>query len=306
MLGPLEVILEIIVLLSAGIVLKMIHILNEKIGRKLISISLNLLLPVIVFRSFATVSISQEDSILPLMGLMINLFLLGVAYLASKGLNMVDASRGAFLLGCSTLNIGIVGLPFIELFFDAKGVAIASLLDIGNSLYVFSIAFLVASRFNPLKRTKSLKSNVKGFLTQPYLISTFIGLIANPLGIELPVMVEAFMEGISFINIVLMLIAVGTFIRLPKKGLIHEILLSAIVKIPIGGLIGLTFANLLRLTPQVTKVMMIVASLPPAFMTLIHASAENLDMELATILLGSMLVMGIPIITLYGLLLLSG
>ncbi len=304
--GAFEVILEIIVLLSAGIVLKMVHILNEKTGKKILSISLNLLLPIIVFRSFATVSISQEDSLLPLTGLTINLFLLAVAYLASKSLNMVSASRGAFLLGCSTLNIGIVGLPFIELFFGAKGVAIASLLDIGNSLYVFSIAFLVASRFNPSKKAKPFKSNVKGFLTQPYLISIIMGLIANPLGIELPETVEVFVEVISLINIVVMLIAVGTFVRLPKKSLMYEIVLSAIVKIPIGGLIGLAFANLLSLTPQAAKVVMIVASLPPAFMTLIHANTENLDIELATILLGSMLAMGIPIITLCGLLFSSG
>jgi hypothetical protein len=36
-------------------------------------------------------------------------------------------------------------------------------------------------------------------------------------------------------------------------------------------------------------------------MTLVHASAENLDLEFASILLGSILAIGIPVIVFYGL-----
>lgn len=300
--GLFEIVFEIVVLLSLGIVLKRIHVINESIGKRLLSLSLNLLLPIIVFRSFATVRISLEDSLLPLIGIMINLSLLGIAYLVSKNLGMNSARRGSFLLGCSTLNIGIIGLPFIELFFNAEGVATASLLDIGNSLYVFSIAFLVASRFNPSKREESFKNDVKRFLTQPYILSIIIGLVANILRIELPEQVIIFTSIVSLINIFIILIAVGVFISLPTKRLMREIITAAAVKILLGGLVGLAFANLLCLTPQALRVTLIIASLPPAFMTLMHASTENLDLEFATILLGSMLAIGIPVIVFYGLL----
>lgn len=300
--GLFETIFGIVTLLSLGIVLKKMRVINESIGRKLLSVSLNLLLPIIVFRSFATVRIFLGDSLLPLIGLMLNLSLLAIAYVVSKNLDMNNARRGAFLLVCSTLNIGIIGLPFIELFFNVEGVATASLLDIGNSLYVFSIAFLVASRFNPSKREESFKNGVKRFLTQPYILSIIIGLIANILKIELPEPARIFTSIISLTNIVVILIAVGVFIRLPTKSLMHEILVSTIIKILLGGLAGLTFASLLCLTPQALKVTLIVASLPPAFMTLIYASTENLDLEFATIMLGSMLVIGIPVIVFYGLL----
>lgn len=297
-----EIIFEIVTLLSLGIVLKKTRVINEPIGRRLLSLSLNLLLPIIVFHSFAKVRTSLEDSLLPLIGLMLNLSLLAIAYLVSKNLNMDNARRGAFLLGCSTLNIGIIGLPFIELFFKTEGVATASLLDIGNSLYVFSIAFLVASKFNPSKQEDSFKNGVKRFLTQPYILSIAIGLVANISKIELPESVMVFTSIVSFINIVIILIAVGVFIKLPAKSLMREILASAAVKILLGGLVGLTFASLFCLTQQALKVTLIIASLPPAFMTLIHARTENLDLEFTTILLGSMLAIGIPVIVFYGLL----
>ncbi|MEM2089095.1 MAG: hypothetical protein QXF52_10590 [Thermoproteota archaeon] len=300
--GLFEIIFEIVTLLSLGIVLKKTRVINEPIGRRLLSLSLNLLLPIMVFHSFATVRISLEDSLLPLIGLMLNLSLLAIAYLVSKNLNMNNARRGAFLLGCSTLNIGIIGLPFIELFFKAEGVATASLLDIGNSLYVFSIAFLVASRFNPSKREDSFKNGIKRFLTQPYILSIAIGLVANISKMELPEPVAVFTSIVSFINIVIILIAVGVFIKLPAKSLMREIVASATIKVLLGGLVGLIFASLFSLAPQALKVTLIIASLPPAFMTLIHASTENLDLEFATILLGSMLAIGIPVIVFYGLL----
>lgn len=299
----METVFEIVTLLSLGIFLKKLRMLNEDHGKKLLSVSINLFLPIIVLRSFTTVKISLEDYLLPLIGLMLNLLLLTVAYLASKNLSMDDARKGVFLLGCSTLNIGIIGLPFIELFYSVEGVATASLLDIGNSLYVFSIAFLVASSFNPLKRERSFKNSLKGLFTQPYILSIIFGLTANLFGISFPEPFGAFTSIISFTNTVVMLIAVGIFIRLPEKSVMREILAATAVKIMAGKLIGLTLSRMFCLTPQALRVTVTVASLPPAFMTLVHASTENLDLEFATILLGFTLAVGIPAITFYNLLL---
>lgn len=298
----IEILVEIVLFLSLGIFLKRIRVLNEITGRKLLFISLNILLPLIVFRSFATVKISLEECFLPLIGLMVNLLLLAIAYLVSGGLGMNSSKRGAFLLACSTLNIGIIGLPFISLFFDIEGVATASLLDIGNSIYVFSIAFLVASQFNPLKVKGSFKSNIKSLLIQPYIISVLAGLSTNLLGLELPKQANELISLVSLLNAALILISSGIFIRLPSRSIMREVLLSVFVKMVIGSLIGFVFANLLQLPSEKLGVVVIVSSLPPAFMTLVHASTENLDLEFASILLGSMLAVGIPTILFYGLL----
>lgn len=293
--------MEIVLFLSLGIFLKRIRVLNETIGKRLLSFSLNILLPLLVFRSFATVVISLEECFLPLVGLMINFSLLAIAYLVSGRLRMNDAKKGVFLLACSTLNIGIIGLPFINLFFNTQGVATASLLDIGNSIYVFSIAFLIASRFNPSKIKSSFKNSVKSLIIQPYIISIVAGLAFNLLGLELPEQVNGLISITSVLNVIIVLIATGIFIKLPSKSIVKEIFSSAFVKIVIGSLIGFIFANLLRLSPEKLGVVIIVSSLPPAFMTLVHASAENLDLEFASILLGSMLALGIPTIVFYGL-----
>ncbi len=303
LLGLFETILGIVALLSLGVLLRRLHVLGEEFCKKLLSLSINLLLPIIVFCSFATVKIRLEDYLLPAIGLMLNLLLLAVAFLSSGGLNMDRGRRGAFLLGCSTLNIGIIGLPFIELFFNAEGVTTASLLDIGNSIYVFSIAFLVASRFNPSRIERSFRNSVKGLLTQPYILSIIFGLAANLYGVRLPESARVLASIASFTNIVVMLIAVGAFIRLPSRSLVRQILVATIIKIPVGGFVGLTLASLFSLTPQASVVTVMVALLPPAFMTIVHASTENLDLEFATILLGFTLTVGIPLITLYGLIL---
>ncbi|MBO3841399.1 MAG: hypothetical protein FGF48_03155 [Candidatus Brockarchaeota archaeon] len=301
--GLFETVFVIVALLSLGMLLRRFSMISEEFCKKLLSISINLLLPIIVFRSFAAVKISLEDCLLPVIGLVLNLLLLAIAFIASRSLNMDRARRGAFILGCSTLNIGIIGLPFIELFFNAEGVATASLLDIGNSLYVFSIAFLVASGFNPSRREISLKSSVKGLFTQPYILSIILGLTANLCGLRLPESFGIFTSIISFTNIVLMLIAVGAFIRLPSKNTVKHVLAATAIKIPIGGMAGLTLASLFGLNLKASIVTVMVALLPPAFMTIVHASAENLDLEFATILLGFTLTVGIPLITVYGLLL---
>lgn len=302
MLSLIEILVEIGLFLSLGIFLKRIRILNEIIGRRLLSVSLHILLPLIVFRSFATVKILLEECFLPLIGLMINLSLLAIAYLVSGRLNMNSSNRGAFLLACSTLNIGIIGLPFISLFFNTKGIATASLLDIGNSVYVFSIAFLVASRFNPSKVKRSSKNSIKNLVLQPYIISIIAGLAANLSGLELPRQAGELINFISLLNAIIILVATGVFIRLPNKNTMREVFISAFVKIVFGSLIGFAFASMLHLTPETLGVVVIIASLPPAFMTLVHASVENLNLEFTSILLGSMLAIGIPVIVSYGLL----
>ncbi|MEM3659713.1 MAG: AEC family transporter [Thermoproteota archaeon] len=298
-----ETMFEIVALLSLGIFLRKLQLISEEFCKKLLSLSINLLLPIIVFRSFAAVKISSGDCLLPLIGLMLNLLLLAIALIASRSLNLNRARRGAFLLGCSTLNIGIIGLPFIELFFNAQGVTTASLLDIGNSLYVFSIAFLVASRFNPSQRKRSLKTSFKELFTQPYILSIILGLTANLYGLRLPESFRFLTSLVSFTNIVVMLISVGVFIRLPSKNIVKHILAATVIKIPIGGLAGLTLASLFGLNLKASIVTVMVALLPPAFMTIVHASTENLDLEFTTILLGFTLTVGIPLITFYGLLL---
>ncbi|MGQ9479040.1 MAG: AEC family transporter [Thermoproteota archaeon] len=298
----LETVFEIAAFITLGSILRRIHVLNEFRGGRLLSISLNLLLPIIVFKSFATVRMAPKDALLPVLGITVNLLLLTIAHVVSGSLFMNDAKKGAFLLACSTLNIGIVGLPFIESFFGAKGVATASLLDIGNSLYVFSIAFLVASRFNPSKRGKSIERNLKRFLTQPYIISIIFGITINLLKIELPQIIETFSSTVSLINTFLILTTIGAFIKLPSGRLVKEIVASTLVKFPLGGLIGWVLASLLGLVPQAVRVTVMVSSLPPAFMTLIHAQSENLDLEFATILLSYMLAIGIVTIIFYGLL----
>jgi len=299
--GLVETVLEIVVFTCLGMVLKRLHVLNESIGRKLLSLSINILLPLVVFRSFATVKISMGEFILPVVGLLINLSLLTIAHLVSRSIEMSNARKGAFLLACSTLNIGIIGLPFISLFFNTEGVAIASLIDIGNSIYVFAIAFLIASRFNPSKSKRSLKSNVKSLLTQPYILSIVAGLVANLLRLDLPPQADELIIFISLFNAIIVLLAAGVFIRLPERSIRWKVFSSVFVKVFIGSLIGFAFAVLLQLAPQALKVMIIVASLPPAFMTLVHASTENLDLEFASILLGSILAIGIPVIVFYGL-----
>lgn len=305
MLGLFETILKIFTLLSIGMLLKKLRLINDEFSKRLLSVSINLLLPIIVFCSFATVKISLEDCLLPVIGLMLNFLLLATARLLLRSLSMDNARKGAFLLGCSTLNIGIIGLPFAELFFKAEGVATASLLDIGNSLYVFSIAFLVASSFNPSRRERSFESSVKGLFAQPYILSIVLGMIANLLEIRLLESAGIIVSIVSFMNLVIMLIATGTFIRLPSKSLIRQILAATLVKIPVGGLIGLTLASLFGLTLRTLRVTVMVAILPPAFMTMVHASTENLDLEFTTILLGFTLAIGILVITLYGLFLSS-
>lgn len=298
----IETLAEIVLFLSLGVFLKRARVLNENIGKKLLSLSINILLPLIAFRSFATVKILMEECLLPLIGLMINISLLSVAYLFSRRLKMSNAQRGAFLLACSTLNIGVIGLPFISLFFNAKGVATASLIDIGNSVYVFSIAFIIASHFNPSKSKRSFKGSVKSLLLQPYIVSIIAGLTTNLLGLELPRQASELISFVSLLNVMVILVATGVFIRLPGKSILLEVFSSAFVKIVFGSLIGFAFASMLHLAPETLWVVVIIASLPPAFMTLVHASAENLDLEFASVLLGSMLAIGIPVIVFYGLL----
>ncbi|MDW8033403.1 MAG: AEC family transporter [Nitrososphaerota archaeon] len=299
--GLIEILVEIVFFLGLGVFLKHIGILNEVISKKSLSLSLNILLPLIVFRSFATVKISLEEFSLPLIGLAINLSLLAIAYFLSEKLEMNNAKRGSFLLACSTLNIGLIGLPFISLFFNTRGVATASLLDIGNSVYVFFIAFIVASYFNPSKVKRSLKNNIKNMIIQPYIISIIFGLAINFLGLKLPQQVNELISLISLLNAMIILVATGFFIKLPNKNVMREVFLSVFVKIVFGSLIGLAFTSMLNQTSEIMGVIVIVASLPPAFMTLVHASAENLDLEFASVLLGSLLAIGIPVIVFYGL-----
>ncbi|MEM2287156.1 MAG: AEC family transporter, partial [Thermoproteota archaeon] len=153
----------------------------------------------------------------------------------------------------------------------------------------------------PLRVRKSLKSNIKSLLIQPYIISILAGLSANLSGLELPEQVGELISFVSLLNAAIILVSTGVFIKLPSGNLIREVLSSAFVKIAVGSLIGFAFASLLQLPQEKLGVVVIVSSLPPAFMTLVHASTENLDLEFASILLGSMLAVGIPTIIFYGL-----
>ncbi|MBO3801468.1 MAG: AEC family transporter [Thermoproteota archaeon] len=276
--------LNIILFLSAGFLFRKLNLINEKEISLITRIVIYILLPFSALKAFMKSKVSENFLKLAFFGLSLCLLeLLLIFIFLRNNKNLSKGEKSIMIVASSSMNTGLFGLPFFETFYGNSGVATALLMDIGNSIYLFMIAYAILSIINEEKSRSLLNaaiSGLKAIVTMPYVWGLAIGIVLSTYSVTNDQFYNFVSLAASFTS-PLVLIATGASltklsINLKKTKPIW------ITKFALGIFLGYFLITILGFQGVEKKVAVLFSALPPPFMTVIYADLFRLDVEFAS------------------------
>lgn len=175
-------VLPIILILLLGVLLKKTGFINAEIVRGMKKITLNISLPCILFLTFFSAEIDPEFLILSGVIFIACVVLFGVGFLVKK---LTKSSNPFYPSLFTTFLTGPIGFPLFSAYFGPENLFKLALLDVGNSLFIFTvlIAFLTTVSCNKDKaEKKNIAALLKNMVKSPLTISMFLGIIVSMTG----------------------------------------------------------------------------------------------------------------------------
>ena len=260
--------------------------------RLLQRVALLILYPVTIIGAIWVIQIDNAKiGALPLFGPLAIILGGSMALVAARLLKLGREKAGSLFVCGAFSNVGDIGGLICYLFLGEMGFALGSLYKIFVEFMYYTVGFSIAKFFS-LESTekRSLRTHVKQFARDPFIVvavlSLIIGGFLNYSGIQRP----AFYETVNSIFIptvtVLLFISIGLVMQLSRIGeYLKECVAISLIKfilLPVsitsfGILIG--YGSISDGLPL--KVLLILSSMPVAFMALIPPSIYNLDLDLA-------------------------
>lgn len=191
-------------------------------------IILSLALPATIFVALLSVEVESELLLLPIIGLAINLLLLGLFAISLPLFpSLDDRKRRTLLMLMPSLAPGLSCFPFILEYLGDEPLAMAALLDVGNKLFVLIILYLIAMRWylkiNQVTNAKNdgrIKKMLIQMLGEPINIIMIVALVMLGLGWNLntlPSTVSNLFIRLSAIMAPLVLLFIGLAVKIEKK-----------------------------------------------------------------------------------------
>jgi predicted permease len=229
-------------------------------------------------------------AVLPLMGVLAFVSGGAIAILFSKMMKL-DARKAGAMLGCgSYANIGAVGSLVCFVFLGEPGYALVPLYKLFEEVVYYGIGFPIAKSMSGVTSGQGRKELLLQAVRDPFIVSALIGICVgftlNVSGIPRPHFYYRINSVIIPLLTICLLVSIGLSLRFSRvQQYMREALAVAATKfilvpaltVGVAYLCGLgDFENGLPL-----KVVLILSSMPVAFIALIPPSIYDLDLDCA-------------------------
>jgi len=270
--------LPTITIFFIGLTLRHIKLFTENTGHDLLRLVFYLFLPALVFSSIIKTDISLEMAYVPLIPIIPILLTYFAITQYLKTHPKPKSTAGVIYIASMIANTGFM-IPFLGAAFGDDGYARAIVYDIGNSFFIFTFIYFVAVKHGD-SQTLDKAMIAKKFIYMPPLWAFIAGLLIKSLQIEVSPVIVSLSDFVSAPTIPVIMLALGLLFS-PKMQYLSKALLCISVRMIGGLLIGLCIAWLIPMS-HLSKIVVIASSAAPCgYNTLIFASMENLDRNLA-------------------------
>lgn len=286
------------VIVGVGYGLHKRGIMNKDFDRRLSNFVINVSNPCLILSSVMTDTMPDAGLILPLLGLSLltYAFLIVAAWLLPRVMPIAWDDRGFYRFMLVFGNVGFIGFPVVASIFGHEAIFYASVLNIPNTLIVFTVgsAFITGKH--------------DGFdykiLLQPSLIASYISVAICFLGYQMPEPITRIFTYLGNITIPSTLLIVGSSIAaLPKRKMLGSrgTFSMALLRLLVLPICVLFLSRLLGFSDLITSINTLIIAMPVAtFGTLFcikYGRGEDL-MAQGTFLTTALSVATIPIIAL--------
>lgn len=253
--------LGFIIVIVIGFLLKQFKILKKEDGFTLATIIMNVTLPCALFSNANGIVINGAMIVLIIMGIVLNLLMVAIGYLASK--KKPAPTRAAYMINCSGYNIGNFVLPFVQAFFPGMGVAYLCMFDVGNALMGLGGTFAIASSVVSSDQKLTVKSVVKKLFSSipfdVYIVIFFLALFK----IKIPAPVLSITNFIGAGNGFLAMLMIGILLEIKISHNDFKDLISILSYRLIGNLLLMLLCFFLLPLPLLARKILVISIAAP-------------------------------------------
>ena len=248
-------------------------------------ILVNILWPAMIIDSMTSVTISESlvnmGIYTAIISIIVYTFSIIIAVTYVKIRKLPNALGSIFIFAIAFNNTGFIGMPFIKEVLGNEALFIASIIELVNDIFIFSIGIMLfQSSFS-----KERKINIKSFLS-PGFISVIVGLLIFSLHIYIPELIKKPIGYLSNATTAMAMFLVGAQLgetslkELYKETKAYEINILRLLVIP-----SLLFVFLYLTSDHWTlanSVLVLMFGTPVATCTAIFARQYRCDYRFAT------------------------
>lgn len=275
---PLESLLPLFVYFVTGVILPKAGVLKSEHADVLFRVVFNVTLPALAFLSVANAPLSRDSALLPVTALLVNLSCLGAAYLCSRIAGDENRAAGTLRLGTGIINMVFI-FPFILGSLGQPALADAVLFDLGNAIFVATVATSIAIRYGHVSSLRFRDAALR-LLGTPLFLALALAIIFNLGDLRVPVPVTNTLSPLGATTIPLTIVALGLSFNL--SGLRGRMPFVAILlRMPFGLLVGAATVWLFGIEGTTAIVVLVSAAAPIGFSAVTLASVAKLNVEQA-------------------------
>lgn len=235
--------------------------------------------PALVFNGLATTQVALEDlARIAAFSLLLMACLYIIAYVAARAMRVPQDAQSTFVIGALFMNAGNYGLPVALFAFGDEGLAIAVVFFVTQAILAWTVGAFIASR---------AQSNLVGSLVSvaklPTSYAAVAGLAVSMLAIELPDFIQQPAQIMGDAAIPAMLIVLGIQLASTREMAGARAIAGVVaIRLVLSSLVAYGLVQLLQFDDLTSKVLIVVAGMPTAVLTIILATQYKGRPELAS------------------------
>ncbi len=235
--------------------------------------------PALVFNGLATTQVALEDlARIAAFSLLLLSSLYVIAYIAARAMRVPKDAQTTFVIAALFMNAGNYGLPVAFFAFGDEGLAIAVVFFVTQAILAWTVGAFIASR---------AQSNLMGSLVSvaklPTSYAAVLGLAVSMLAIELPDFIQQPAQIMGDAAIPAMLIVLGIQLASTREMAGARAIAGVVgIRLVLSSLVAYGLVLLLQFDDLTSKVLIVVAGMPTAVLTIILATQYKGRPELAS------------------------
>jgi len=249
------------VIIILGYLLRKINLIKEQDGESLSRLIFNITLPALIINTFNTITIDFSLILITIIGIVYGVFmaLLGVVIFKNEDRN----TRGMLSMLVPAFNIGLFAYPIVEAIWGQEGIKYFGMFDVGNSLVIFGVSYIIAGYFSSDSSDLSFTSVFSKLLKSVPLLSYIIAFCLAALGVHFPGIVVDCTQILGRANMPLSLLLLGIYLKFSlESNYLKNMAKVLALRYLVGLAVGTTFFFLMPFDRMFKYTMLIGLLLP--------------------------------------------
>jgi len=278
----LSVTAPIFLIISLGVWLKHIKIINQEFIQSSSKLIFNVGLPVMLFTSTATRDFQHLINITHISLLLLTTFLVFfISDFAARKTLATKRDKGVFVQGAFRGNLIIIGLALCANAYPEEGIAIATL-PMAIIIIVYNLLSIFTLNASLQQQVFSLKKTILDIVKNPLIIGITVGLFVNLISLPIPSIIIQTNAYLAKMTLPLALIAIGgslNFLQLRQN--IRPALVASLFKVIISPVILIILLFIFPIDPVAAGVLFLLTACPTATASFIMVQAMHGNSDLA-------------------------